>query len=72
MATSQPWYCTNPDCQSAGILERLAPAEGPAPRCGCGALMKKHYSPPLFHYLDFLRTDAPPMIETAVRERRGE
>jgi hypothetical protein len=40
-------------------VETTGEMEGENPRCACGSLMKKKYSPPVFQYLDFLRFPEP-------------
>ena len=69
MATSQPWHCVNPACQCKEPASASVSAEDSAPRCSCGALMKKSYTQPVFRYLDFLREEPPPAIyEPASRD----
>jgi hypothetical protein len=37
--------------------------EGQNPRCACGNILKKSYSPPVFRYLDFLRFPEPAVAQ---------
>jgi len=48
------WHCTNPACLSELSIGTNRDAEVDRVYCVCGAVMKKHYHPPVFHYLDFL------------------
>jgi hypothetical protein len=41
------------------LVEVNGEIEGQNPRCACGNIMKKNYSPPVFRYLDFLRFPEP-------------
>ena len=59
MKTGERWHCTNAACGCAILVETSAEAEGKNPVCACGSVMKKQYSPPVFHYLDFLRFPEP-------------
>jgi hypothetical protein len=43
----------NPTCGKQVVLDPAARMDS-RPRCTCGALMKRHYDPPVFRYLDFL------------------
>ena len=54
MTSSERWHCTNPACQCSVLVEITGETEGRNPRCACGGIMKKEYSPPVFRYLDFL------------------
>ena len=65
MFPSELWHCTNPDCHVLPGQSPQAPS-GVAPRCACGAMLKKHYSSPVFRYLDFLRPDDQPALAQAV------
>ncbi len=62
MKSGDHWRCVNPACQCSVLVEVSGAREGQSPRCACGGLMKKDYSPPVFRYLDFLRfPDAAPV-----------
>lgn len=54
MQSGDLWHCTNPACRAE---LRLGPSRQPEVDhvyCPCGGVMKKHYIPPTFTYLDFL------------------
>jgi len=59
MKFGERWNCTNPVCRCAVLVENTGEMEGQNPRCACGSVMKKFYSPPVFQYLDFLRFPEP-------------
>lgn len=59
MKTGERWHCTNSACRCTIVVEATAEREGENPRCACGSIMKKEYSPPHFQYLDFLRFPEP-------------
>lgn len=59
MKSGEQWHCTNPVCGCMVLVKTNSEVEGENPRCSCGGLMKKDYSPPVFHYLDFLYLDRP-------------
>lgn len=44
MTHEQEWICTNPDCQGGIVL--AIEATKSAPKCSCGADMKKPYNSP--------------------------
>jgi hypothetical protein len=48
------WHCTNPACLSELSIGTSRDADVDVVYCVCGAVMKKHYKPPVFRYLDFL------------------
>jgi hypothetical protein len=48
------WHCTNPACLSELSIGTGRDTEVDWVYCVCGAVMKKHYIPPVFRYLDFL------------------
>jgi hypothetical protein len=64
MKFGERWHCINPACGCAVLVESDGGIEGQNPRCACGGVMKKGYSPPVFRYLDFLR-----FPETAFADR---
>jgi hypothetical protein len=59
MKSGERWHCVNPACHCSILVETSAEIEGSNPRCVCGSVMKKEYSPPVFRYLEFLRVPAP-------------
>ena len=52
MTEGQVYHCHNRDCNSEILVTKASPAANANPRCGCGAEMKKPYSPPVFRALD--------------------
>jgi hypothetical protein len=48
------WHCTNPACFSELSIGTGRDTEVDRVYCVCGAVMKKHYKPPIFRYLDFI------------------
>ena len=48
------WHCANPACLSELSIGTSKDAEVDGVYCLCGAVMKKHYRPPVFRDLDFL------------------
>jgi hypothetical protein len=56
MKSGERWHCINPACGCAVLVEVNGEIEGPNPRCACGSILKKDYTPPVFRYLDFLRS----------------
>jgi hypothetical protein len=59
MKSGERWHCTNPACGCSILVEINGQVEGVNPRCACGSVFKKDYSPPVFRYLDFLHIDEP-------------
>jgi len=55
MKSGERWHCIDPACGCAVLVESNGDIEGQNPRCACGSVMKKDYSPPFFRYLEFLR-----------------
>ena len=55
MRSGERWHCLNPACGCTVLVESNGEISGEGPRCACGSVMKKAYSPPVFHYLDFLK-----------------
>lgn len=55
MKAGERWQCMNAACQCAVVVETTGRVEGENPRCVCGSILKKQYTPPVFQYLDFLR-----------------
>jgi hypothetical protein len=50
------------------LVESNGEIAGQNPRCACGSIMKKGYSPPVFRYLDFLKVRAPEFVRQDARE----
>ncbi|HEY2352135.1 MAG TPA: hypothetical protein VGH83_06460 [Candidatus Acidoferrum sp.] len=48
------WHCTNPKCLSELSIGVTREIEVTHVYCVCGSVMKKHYTPPVFTYLDFI------------------
>ncbi len=59
MKTGERWHCTNAACGCSILVETTGETEGKNPVCACGSIMKKHYAPPVFQYLDSLRFPEP-------------
>ena len=59
MKSGERWHCINPECGCIVLVESNGEIEGENPRCACGSVMKKDYSPPVFRYLDFLKFPEP-------------
>jgi hypothetical protein len=63
MKSGQRWHCIIPACGCVILVETNGEIEGQNPRCACGSIMKKVYSPPVFRYLDFLRFPEPVLAD---------
>jgi hypothetical protein len=48
------WHCTNPACLSELSIGTRRDTEVDRVYCVCGSVMKNHYKPPAFLYLDFI------------------
>jgi hypothetical protein len=48
------WHCTNPACRSQLSVGLTREVQVDHVYCSCGSVMKKHYTPPVFSYLDFI------------------
>ncbi len=59
MKSGERWHCINTACGCTVLVEVNGEIDGQNPRCPCGNIMKKSYSPPVFRYLDFLRLPEP-------------
>jgi hypothetical protein len=59
MKSGERWHCINPACGCSVLVETNGEVQGENPRCACGGLMKKDYSPPVFRHLDFLHLNEP-------------
>lgn len=68
MKSGEHWHCSNPACRCTILVETSGVLEGQNPRCACGTVMKKDYSPPVFRYLDFLRLPEPAATRRDSRE----
>jgi hypothetical protein len=68
MKSGKRWHCLNPACFCAVLVETSGALEGSNPRCSCGSIMKKEYSPPVFRYLEFLREPALAVTSRSNRE----
>jgi len=69
MKSGERWHCTNAACGCSLLVETSGEIEGRNPRCACGSVMKKVFSPPVFRYLDFLQFPEP---ELALRHSAEE
>jgi hypothetical protein len=69
MKSGERWHCISPACQCSVKVEISGEGEGQNPRCACGSVMKKEFSPPVFRYLDFLRFPEPALVP---RNSRGD
>jgi hypothetical protein len=68
MKSGERWHCLNPACHCAVVVRVGGETPGQNPRCACGNVMKKDYSPPVFRYLDFLRFPEPVLTPWDSRE----
>lgn len=68
MKSGENWHCVNPLCGCVVVVEAGGKIEGHNPRCACGSVMKKDYSPPVFHYLDFLKLPSPALVRPDATE----
>lgn len=68
MKSGERWHCINPGCGCAVLVEASGEVEGQNPRCACGSIMKKGYSPPVFRYLDFLQSPEPEPVRRGPSE----
>ena len=68
MKSGERWHCVNPACGCAVVVQNNGGIEGQNPRCACGGIMKKNYSPPVFQYLDFLRSPEPEPVHKDFHE----
>jgi hypothetical protein len=62
MKSGEHWHYIAPACGCAVLVEANGKIEGQNPRCACGSMMKKGYSPPVVGYLDFLRFSEPVVV----------
>src|SRR5260370_5065010 len=70
MKSGERWHCMNPACGCGVLVESNGEIEGENPRCACGGVMKRDYSPPLFRYLDFLTFPEPALAHRDTPEER--
>ena len=68
MKSGERWHCMNPACLCAVLVETSGELEGSHPRCPCGSIMQKEYSPPVFRYLEFLHEPEPAVTTRFNRE----
>jgi hypothetical protein len=68
MKSGERWHCINPACGCAVLVESNGEIQGQNPRCACGSIMKKRYSPPVFRYLDFLQLPETVPVRRGVSE----
>ena len=59
MKSGERWHCVNPACGCVVLVEFNGEIEGQNPRCACGSIMKKSYTPPVLRYLDFPKFPEP-------------
>jgi hypothetical protein len=59
MKSGERWHCTIAACRCSVLVETSGEIEGRNPRCACGGVMKKDYSPPVVRCLDFLPFPEP-------------
>jgi hypothetical protein len=52
MTKDQVYHCQNRDCDAEILVTKASLETSANPRCGCGAAMKKPYSPPVLRLLD--------------------
>jgi hypothetical protein len=52
MTEGQVYHCQNRTCGSEIVVTKASLEASANPRCGCGAEMKKPYSPPVLRMLD--------------------
>jgi hypothetical protein len=62
MKSRERWHCIIPACGCVVLVETNGKIEGQNPRCACGSIMKKSYSPPAMGYLDSLRFREPAVV----------
>jgi hypothetical protein len=68
MKSGERWHCITPACGCAVFVETNGKIEGQNPRCACGGIMKRGYSPPVVGYLDFLGFPEPAVVYRDARE----
>jgi hypothetical protein len=64
MISGERWHCTNAACRCSVLVENSGRVTGPNPRCSCGSVMKKAYSPPVFREIEMLRFPEPVLISS--------
>ncbi|HTT33475.1 MAG TPA: hypothetical protein VMH48_07730 [Methylomirabilota bacterium] len=62
MLSGERWHCTNGSCRCSVLIENSAQISGSNPRCSCGSVMKKDYSPPLFRELEMPDWSEPALL----------
>jgi hypothetical protein len=68
MKSGERWHCKNPACHCEVLVQSSGEIEGNNPRCACGSLMKKNYTPPHLRYLEFLQVEESAAPQLASRE----
>ncbi|HKT46592.1 MAG TPA: hypothetical protein VJP87_03635 [Candidatus Acidoferrales bacterium] len=56
MNPGEHWHCSNIACRAELVVYRSS-TDGSNPRCACGSVMKREYTPPVFRYLEFLHLE---------------
>jgi hypothetical protein len=69
MKSGERWHCANATCGCSVLVETTGEIEGRNPRCACGGVMKKVFSPPAFRRLDCPQFPEP---ELALRHSAEE
>lgn len=62
MKSGERWHCANAACRCSLLVETSGEIEGRNPRCTCGGVMKKVFSPPVFRRLDFPQLAEPEFV----------
>jgi hypothetical protein len=68
MKSGERWRCINPACGCIVLVESNNEIEGENPRCACGGVMKKDYSPPVLRSLYFLKFPVPAAVQGGAPE----
>jgi hypothetical protein len=66
--SGEMWRCTDPACRSELSVGLSRELPGDQLLCACGGVMKKHYTSPVFRYLDFIG-ERP--VETSLLTQAG-
>lgn len=70
MRSGERWRCSNSRCGCEVQVENGSVESERNPVCACGTVMKKPYTPPALHYLEFLRVPEPAAAEAEREEQR--
>lgn len=62
MISGERWHCTNVACRYSILVENSGHVAGSNPRCSCGSVMKKNYSPPVVREIKMLDFPEPVLI----------